>query len=524
MTVAEQHRILVVEDEPTIAGIEKRVLEQEGYLVEVAEDGRSALNSLNQDHFDLVLLDHNLPDAMGSDVIKELGERISSLPVIVITGFGDEKLAVDLLKSGAADYVVKDAKLEFLRIMPRAVRAAIEQYALVAENQQLHESLYQINYELDQRVEQRTSELAMANLELQQEIVDRRQAELAARENEQRYRTLMENIPGLVYRCEVKPPWRVTHMSEDADELTGHPASDFLDGTLSFASLIVAEDLDRVTAVVQESVADHHPYEIEYRINHADGDTRWVYEKGQAIYGKNGQPKWLDGVILDITKRKRAEESITASVREKGVLLREIHHRVRNSLQVVISILRLQSRRTSEPEIRAALLESEDRIRAMALIHETLHSSDNLAAISCYDYIRQIIRSLARRYSGCPAIIEDQISDIDLHIDQAVPVGLIVNELVSNALQHAFPDQQPGQIMVLIEPSGKDHLELTVSDNGTGLPLEIDPRTTDSMGLRMVTGLAENQLGGSLDVSTETGTCITVRFRRARGRESRLQS
>jgi PAS domain S-box-containing protein len=524
MTVAAQHRILVVEDEPAIAVIEKRVLEKEGYLVEVAEDGRSALNSLNQGHYDLVLLDHRLPDTLGSDVIKELGERISSLPVIVITGFGDEKLAVDLLKAGVADYVVKDAKLEFLRIMPRAVRAAIEQFSLAAENQQLHDDLYQINCELEKRVEQRTRELAATNRELEQEIADRRMAELAARESELRYRTLMENIPGLVYRCEVKPPWRVTHMSEGALPLTGHPASEFLNGTLSFGSLIVTEEYDMVVAAVADGVTGHHPYEIEYRINHADGDTRWLYEKGQAIYDENGQPQWLDGVVLDISERKHAQESFTVSVREKEVLRREIHHRVRNNLQVVTSMLRLQLRRADEPEIRAALTESENRVKAMALIHDTLHGSDNLAAISCQDYIGRLLRSLSRMHASCSAQIKTQISDIDLHVDQAVPVGLIINELVTNAFHHAFPDQQPGQIMVLIEPSGKKHLEVSISDNGIGLPSEVDPRTTDTMGLRMVTGLAENQLGGSLDVSVETGTCITIKFKRVESRESRAES
>jgi PAS domain S-box-containing protein len=515
MASTDQHRILVVEDEPAIAVIEKQVLEKEGYLVEVAEDGRSALNSLNRSHYDLVLLDQRLPDTLGSDVIKELGERISSLPVIVITGFGDEKLAVDLLKAGVADYVVKDAKLDFLRTMPRAVRAAIEQYALTAENQQLNDDLYQVNCELEKRVEQRTSELTTANHELEQEIADRRKAELAARDSELRYRTLMENIPGLVYRSEVKPPWRVTHMSEGAMPLTGHPASDFLDGRLSFGSLIVAEDFEVVAAVVADGVAHHRPFEIEYRIHHANGDLRWAYEKGQAIYGENAQPLWLDGVILDISERKQAEESFTASVREKEVLRREIHHRVRNNLQVITSMLRLQSRRADEPEIRAALAESENRVKAMALIHETLHGSDNLAEISCHDYIRRLLRSLSRRHAGSTAHVKAHISDIDLQVDQAVPVGLIINELVSNAFRHAFPDQQPGQIMVLIEPSGNNHLEMSISDNGIGLPAQVDPRTTDSLGLRMVTGLAENQLGGSLDVSVETGTCITIRFKRA---------
>jgi PAS domain S-box-containing protein len=372
--------------------------------------------------------------------------------------------------------------------------------------------LRQSNLELDQRVEERTAELAAANQELQDEMAERRRAEAAVRDSEQRIRTLTENLPGVVYRRELEAPWRMRHISEGATVLTGYPPVVFLQDGRSWASLIPADDLSHVEEMVAQSVANHTPYEIEYRIQHADGSIRWVYEKGQAIY--DNEPQWLDGVILDISDRRRTQERLAASLREKEVLLREIHHRVKNNMQVVISLLRLQSRSISDPQAQAVFTAGEDRIKAMALIHETLHQSENLAEISCRDYGQRLVGSLSRSFMGGSARLAADFCDELLHIDNAVPVGLIINELVTNAIQHAYPGEQGGEIRVAMRALDDQWLELVVSDDGIGLPADLDPMGSSPLGLRMVAGLAENQLGGTFEISRDAGTTYTIRFRR----------
>ncbi len=171
--------------------------------------------------------------------------------------------------------------------------------------------------ELEKQVGKRTEQLNAANTELTREIIERRQMGKKLQVSENRFRTMVENIPGVVYRCKVERPWRVDHISEAVLFLTGYPARDFLDGqTLNYGDLIVPEDIEEVERTVNEGVTNRRSYEIEYRIRHRDGTIRWVYEKGRAVYKDDGNPLCLDGVIIDILERKKAEEALIRSKAE----------------------------------------------------------------------------------------------------------------------------------------------------------------------------------------------------------------
>ncbi len=211
---------------------------------------------------------------------------------------------------------------------------------------------------------------------------------------------------------------------------------------------------------------------------------------------------------------REKEARVVASLKEKGVLLREIHHRVKNNLQVVISLLRLQSNAISDPQARVAFGESMDRIRAMAMVHETLCRSDSMAPVSCHKYLDRLVEGIASSHIGGPGALSSEIDDLSIHIDQAVPLGLIVNELVSNAMKHAFPDDRRGQVKVTMSAAGEHAYELTVSDNGVGIPEDLDFDSTDSLGLQLVRTLARTQLQGTLDVVSDNGTCFVIRFKR----------
>jgi len=218
---------------------------------------------------------------------------------------------------------------------------------------------------------------------------------------------------------------------------------------------------------------------------------------------------------LDITERKRAEGALRSSLHEKEVLLREVHHRVKNNLQVVNSLLRLHAREVEDERLLEVLTDIQNRIKAMALVHEALCMED-VAHVDCRAYIRTLAHELYRAYGADASGVTFHLTgeDIVLSIDKAVPCGQILTELISNSLEHAFPQGWKGQGRVEV---GLGHLEggeieLVVSDNGVGMPAEVDAGDSHFLGLHLVKMLAEDQLGGSVETHTEDGTRVEIRF------------
>ena len=216
-------------------------------------------------------------------------------------------------------------------------------------------------------------------------------------------------------------------------------------------------------------------------------------------------------VFRDITDRKRAEERIKQSLEEKEVLLREIHHRVKNNLQVISSLLNLQSAYVDDCQYREMFKESQNRVKSMSLIHEKLYQSENLANIDFEEYIRALTNGLIHSYgiNTHKISLNVEVDNVSLGIDTAIPCGLVINELVSNSLKHAFPDGK-GEILVSLH-SNNGITELIVKDNGVGIPEDIHIKNTTSLGLRLVCILAQDQLNGNITLMRTNGTefCIT---------------
>jgi len=215
-------------------------------------------------------------------------------------------------------------------------------------------------------------------------------------------------------------------------------------------------------------------------------------------------------------ERRRGEESIKGALQEKEVLLREIHHRVKNNLQVISSLLSLQADHVEDPQIVAAFRETQARVRSMSLIHEELYQASNLARVNFSGYLRRLTGYLANAYGvGGRVRIHMDVRDVLLGVDTAIPLGLIVNELVSNALKHAFPDGRHGEIalwLTRIEDEADQHwYELVVQDNGKGFPDNVDYRNTDSLGLQLVQVLSR-QLRGHVELSVNGGTRFSLHF------------
>lgn len=219
--------------------------------------------------------------------------------------------------------------------------------------------------------------------------------------------------------------------------------------------------------------------------------------------------------ILD--ERKRAEARLHTSLKEKEVLLKEIHHRVKNNLQLISSLLSLQAHAIGDDRAQRGFQQSQDRIRALALIHEQLYQSDDLGRIDLGAYLNDLIEKLQRSYGDAVAVTIDLTSDVvTVGIDAAIPCALIVNELVTNAVEHAFPDGRGGRVTVCLRTDHTNQVTLTISDNGVGFSGAIDQPRRQTLGLSLVGALVE-QLGGTWDVEGGQGTAFRIVFRSSQG-------
>jgi two-component sensor histidine kinase len=225
--------------------------------------------------------------------------------------------------------------------------------------------------------------------------------------------------------------------------------------------------------------------------------------------------------IRDVSERKNADERIRASLREKEVMLKEIHHRVKNNLQVISSLLSLQSEHLPDERVRRVLRDSQNRVRSMAIIHQRLYQSTNLAEINFAGYVDELCSQLFRTYGahGKNIQLATRADEIFLEVDKAIPCGIILNELVSNALKYAFPGDGGGTVTVEFCQEGPE-IRLVVSDDGTGMPENFELRSAESLGLRLVNMLTE-QVAGRVTVGdvnharqANRGTRWEVRFRK----------
>ena len=226
--------------------------------------------------------------------------------------------------------------------------------------------------------------------------------------------------------------------------------------------------------------------------------------------------------IRDITDRKQAEDKIKASLKEKEVLLQEIHHRVKNNLQVISSLLNLQAGYIADKTTLKIFADSQHRVRSMALVHESLYQSQDLALIDFAKYTHQLTRYLFHAYGvkASDVILKINIDKVFLEIDTAIPCGLIINELISNALEHAFSPEtgKTGQIYIDLQINYQQ-IFLTVGDNGVGFPAEIDFRQTESLGLQLVNILVMDELEGTIELERRNGTLFKIIFARSMGRQ-----
>jgi PAS domain S-box-containing protein len=276
---------------------------------------------------------------------------------------------------------------------------------------------------------------------------------------------------------------------------------------------IIAEDRPRVTAAFLERHCANADFDCEFRIRRQDGALRWVRAVGGPIIDNVDSPPVYRGTLVDVTDQHEPAADKTPVIREKETLLKEIHHRVKNNMQIISSMLNLQEADVKDPYDQTLFRECQNRIRTMALVHEQLYRSQDLTAIAFGVYLHELASTLVTAYMGCDdrCRLELDVQSVSIDINKAIPAGLLVHEILSNAFCHAFPGGRNGTVRIRfhVDPAGT--CLLSVSDDGIGFPGANDISTRETLGFRLITMLTE-QLEGSLDVDNTRGSMFTVRF------------
>lgn len=349
-------------------------------------------------------------------------------------------------------------------------------------------------------------------------MIERKQAEKMLKEQEEFYRTLVENTHDLI--VETNTDGELLYVSSNHEEILGYKPEVLLGENIF--DLIYPEDRPSVLSEFVLAAEDLATARSVYRCRHRNGGLRWFESTGRPFRTSSGEIR----IIIDcreITERIKAEEEIQKSLSEKEALLKEIHHRVKNNLQIISSLLSLQSDYVKGGDSLRLIHECQSRIFAIALIHERLYQSANLRDVKMAEYIEDLAAKLMCVYAKEKQSIDVNINsdDIDVTIDSAVPCGLIINELFSNCLKHAFPKNigngehggRAGFISVGIKSEPEGQVVLTVKDNGVGFPENLDFRKTESLGLQLVCTLVE-QLNGTIELVRNNGTTFSIKFPR----------
>lgn len=342
--------------------------------------------------------------------------------------------------------------------------------------------------------------LATVNLELE----ERRRVENALRESEARAMAILQAIPDMMILLDGSGMIIDYEINNGEQEYSNN--QQFHGKTVSdlFPSHISKKIMDQITITLRTGSMQVVEYSLPVL-----GRSMRHYEARMVIIGGSR----IMVIVRDITDRKFSEKKIQESLHEKEVLLKEIHHRVKNNMQIISSLISLQLRHINNEDFQELFLEIQNRVRTMALVHEKLYQSENIARINLRDYFYSLMDIIWSSYS----IVKDRvkvkadIEDHSLDLDRAIPVGLIVNELLTNAIKYAFPDGMKGEIDLTCSKRSDGNFMVRIRDNGTGLREKINLEKSETLGFQIVNALVR-QIRGNISVNGDQGTCIEIVF------------
>jgi len=364
-------------------------------------------------------------------------------------------------------------------------------------------------------IREREASLRESNAHLRKEIDANLQKEQALKISEKKYFTLFNRANDTVVLCsrqENPLGFTIIEVNECACRKLGYPPETIISRQL-FEGVVPGsrERIPKILEWIEQN--GQATFELEYQTRYGQVIPLEISAHQFMLEGK----KVLLAIGRDISARKKVEHDLRQSIAEKDVLLKEVHHRVKNNLQVISSLIDLQSDTMSDPEAREHFRECQDRIRSMALVHENLYQSKNFSTIMANEYISMLVDRLVQSCSPVPGIsVCYDMDDIEMDLDTAIPCGFVINELVTNALKHAFTGRDQGAIRISLKRAPGNILTLVVEDDGRGFPKSVNFRDTESLGLQIVTALSQ-QLDADVSMMSGNGTRIIIRFSEIRG-------
>jgi|GEM_PF-467880 len=343
-----------------------------------------------------------------------------------------------------------------------------------------------------------------------QDITKQLKVEKALKESENYYKAIFENRGAATIIIEEDDT--ISLMNSAFEKLCGY-SKDEVQGKMAWYQFVSDKDLDFMKKYRSLRLEDSNsvPNSYEFEFIDRDDNLKNILITVSMIPGTKKSLMSL----MNITKLKDTENELKNSLKEKDLLLQEVHHRVKNNMQIISSLLNLQSSYIEDETVRTLFQESQNRIRSMAMVHEKLYKSNNVSKIDFKQYMSDLVDSLSYNHRINPDNVKKKMEPVLFDVETAIPCGLIVNELVTNTFKHAFPDGNVGEITVELFKEG-DTVFIKVSDSGIGFPDDIDFKNTKSLGLKLVNSLVM-QLDGEIQLDTTNGTTFTVSFTRSNG-------
>jgi PAS domain S-box-containing protein len=533
----ETIKILAIDDIPDNLFTLKAVLSDTlpGVNVITALDGVSGMDLARTQDPDVILLDIIMPGMDGYAVCRQLkaDKDMQIIPVVFLTALKTSRESrIQALEAGAEGFLYKPIDEPELIAQVRAmvkIKAANKQSR--KEKEQLTEQVALRTRELEQelaegkkadaelrRVHQGLVQGQRSTLnlleDLKEEIEIRKMSEKALRASEAALQKAQRvaHLGSWVWHI----PENRLEWSDEMFRIFGMEKKGF-SGNLAdvIASAIHPDDRAAVEHVNNSVTLENKPIPLEYRIIWPDGSVRTVWaEAGDIILDRSGKPQTLSGIVQDITERKQAEEQIHQALREKETLLRELYHRTKNNMNVISSMLSLQAEYSQNETVKTVFQETENKISAMALVHQMLYQSQDLSRIDLQEYVSDLAELLIsnhRPMSSHIALLLDT-EPVTVMLDSAIPCGLVINELFSNMFKHAFPHGRKGEIRVKLSRSADGIICLSLADNGVGVPAGFDFRAQPTLGLQTIFLIVEGQLQGSVKFGYDHGVSCQIQF------------
>ncbi|MGO9387537.1 MAG: histidine kinase dimerization/phosphoacceptor domain -containing protein [Methanobacterium sp.] len=475
-------RILLIENNIHYVNLFVEILnDKDNFELIIAATLTEALTNFIEIEFNIIIFDLHLPDNNGLESFSLLHEKYPNTPIITLTTVFDEELGLQTVEHGADDYLVHNEFNE--KILIRSIKKTINR------NSAYFKSKY-YNVKLMKEYEQGLSEI-IEFLPDATFVIDRFSRVIA-------WNRAIEVMTGV-----------------NADEMLGKGNYAY---SIKFYKTRKPILIDLVLNYDKEIEKDYEFIKREGNALSAEinvllmGDNHILEIKAVPLYDNNYIITGAIESIRDITASKKAQAKISKALEEKNILLKEIHHRVKNNLQIISSLLNLQEVYVHE-DVKAVnvLKESRNRVLSMAMVHEMLYQSEDMSYINFSYYIKKLTTNIFHSYhnNSVPKINVDQIY---LNIETSIPLGLIISELVSNSLKYAFPDNRIGDIMVELHTHNHEY-ELVISDDGVGFPDNLDFRNVQStLGLQLINSLV-SQLDGSIQLDRSHGTKYIIKFK-----------